>query len=112
MIYMIRYRNNSQIEGKEGYEGESVEDKVKRITEDKEGISEPTQLIYTSEKDGVLEETDIRTDKWDLAVEALDIANKVKKAQGEDKKKKDEIIKQAEEGMKKENQTIIKPENN
>lgn len=57
------------------YEGESIEKKVRRIVETKEPISDGAAPIYTEKKDGVRPEFDIRTDKWDLALDAMDKVN-------------------------------------
>lgn len=51
-------------------EGETIETKVFRILNNKENIKEALPMIYTDRKDGVRPETDIRTDKWEIAVEA------------------------------------------
>lgn len=54
------------------YEGESIEKKVRRVVENKEPISDGAPIIYTEKKDGVLPQFNIRTDKWDIALDAMD----------------------------------------
>lgn len=54
------------------YEGESIEQKVRRVVENKEPITDGAPIIYTEKKDGVLPQFNIRTDKWDIAMEAMD----------------------------------------
>lgn len=54
------------------YIAESIESKVQRIMNNNEPIKNEVQMIYTSSADGVLPETNIRTDKWELAVESMD----------------------------------------
>lgn len=54
------------------FEGESIEQKVQRVVENKEPISDGAPIIYTEKKDGVLPQFNIRTDKWDIALEAMD----------------------------------------
>ena len=54
----------------ECYEGETIETKIERITVQKEPISDGAPLIYTDRKDGVLPEYDIRTDRFDVAIDA------------------------------------------
>lgn len=56
--------------------GETIETKVQRITQQKEPITDGAPLIYTDRKDGVLPEYNPRTDKMELAVEAMDSASK------------------------------------
>lgn len=51
-------------------EGETIETKVFRIVNNKETIKDALPMIYTDRKDGVLAATDIRTDKWEVAIEA------------------------------------------
>lgn len=56
----------------DSYEGESIEKKMRRVTENNEPIDNTAPLIYTEKKDGVLPQYDIRTDRWDVALEAMD----------------------------------------
>ena len=59
--------NNSQ-------EGERLEIKIMKATEQKTPIGDgnTVPLIYTERKDGVLPAYDIRADKFDLALDAMD----------------------------------------
>ena len=76
----------------DAYKGEIIEDKVKRLTENKEPIKDAAPLIYTKKVDGVLPQYNIKTDKWDLVQEKMESANKQKilKAKGLDPAKKTE----------------------
>lgn len=75
-----------------GYEGELIESKVKRMTENKEPIKDGAPIAYTEKKDGVLPQYNIRTDKWDLVLDKMEAANKQKlaKAKGYELPKKEE----------------------
>lgn len=53
-------------------EGEPIEHKVERIVNSKEPISDSAPLIYTDRKDGVQPQYDIRTDRMDIAIDAMD----------------------------------------
>ena len=64
-------------------EGETIEAKVRRIVEQKEAISDGAPQIFTDRADGVLPETNIRTDRWELATEMTDIVTKQKIANRE-----------------------------
>jgi hypothetical protein len=55
--------------------GESIETKVKRITENNEPITDGAPIIYTNRDDGVLPAYNIRTDRWEIAQEAMDAVN-------------------------------------
>ena len=70
----------------DAYKGEIIEDKVKRLTENKEPIKDAAPLVYTKKVDGVLPQYNIRTDKWDLVQGKMEAANKQKmlKAKGLD----------------------------
>ena len=56
-------------------DGESIENKVNRITENNEPITDGAPIIYTNRDDGVLPAYNIRTDRWDIAQEAMDAVN-------------------------------------
>ena len=56
----------------ETYEGEFIEEKVARVVENKEPIEDGAPIIYTERKDGVIPAYNIRTDKWDIALTAMD----------------------------------------
>ena len=60
----------------ETYEAEYIEQKVARITESNEPITDGAQMIYTNAKDGVVKAYDIRTDKWEVAQDAMNSVNK------------------------------------
>jgi histidinol dehydrogenase len=60
------------------YIGETIEEKVGRIMNNKEPISDGAPLIFTERKDGVLPDYDIRTDKWEAVVEAMERTQKDK----------------------------------
>ena len=61
-----------RIQSVEIQEGETIETKVARITENKEPITDSAPIIYTEKKDGVLPAYNIRTDRFDIALEAMD----------------------------------------
>lgn len=56
----------------EHLEGEPIEDKIRRILDENEPITDGAPVIYTDKKDGVRPEFDIRADKWDIAIQAMD----------------------------------------
>lgn len=60
----------------ETYEGEFIEEKIARVVENKEPIEDGAPIIYTERKDGVIPAYNIRTDKWDIALNAMDQVNK------------------------------------
>lgn len=75
----------------ESYDGETLETKLERVTNNNEAISDGSPPIYTERKFGVLPEYNIRADKWDLAIDAMDTATKLQLT------KREESIKAREE---------------
>ena len=67
-----RLVSNSTLFINNSLEGESIEAKVCRILNNGEPISDGAPLIYTERKDGVKEEYNIRTDRFDIALNAMD----------------------------------------
>lgn len=65
-------RNLSNFKPIDLIEGETIEDKCKRLVESKEPITDGAPILYTERKDGVLPAYDIRTDRWAIAQEAMD----------------------------------------
>ena len=64
--------SNSTLFINNSLEGESIEAKVCRIVNNGEPISDGAPLIYTERKDGVKAEYNIRTDRFDVALNAMD----------------------------------------
>lgn len=77
---MIRHKitQRTTLSVNESYDGETIEHKVHRIMNNGEAITDGAPLIYTERKDGVRPEYNIRTDRWEIANEAM---NKVHKTE-------------------------------
>lgn len=73
--------NNSEI-------GETLETKLQRIITNREPISDSSPTIYTDRRDGVIPQFNIRTDTFELAIEAHDTLSRQALAQREDYMKK------------------------
>lgn len=85
-------------------EGERIEEKIERITNNNEPISDGAEQIYTERKDGVLPAYDIRTDRWDVAIEAMSKVDKSYKAKREEniqKRKEEKELESKNEGTTK-----------
>lgn len=65
--------------------------KIERITQNKEPIKDGAPLIYTDSKDGVQAGYNIRTDRFEIAVEAMDKIHRSNTAK-RDHKAKMEIV--------------------
>lgn len=83
-LYKIPKREKIDMGYIEQYEGESIEEKIERITQTNEPITDGAPIIFTEKKDGVKPEYDIRTDKWDLAQSAMDKVNGTKIAKSKE----------------------------
>lgn len=64
--------NKTSIKINQSEEGERLEEKIKRITQNKEPIKDGAELIYSDRSEGVNPATDIRTDKWEIAAQSMD----------------------------------------
>lgn len=85
----------STLEVDNSYIAETIEEKVRRLLNNKDDIGQEVPPIYTERKDGVLPQYDIRADKWDIALDAMTTASKTNTAKREAKIKADEEAKQA-----------------
>lgn len=104
-MYKQNKPEKTSIHYNESYEGETIEAKIRRMLLNKEPIKDPgTMLQYSDRADGVLPEYDIRTDKWENAVELADKVQKTYQAQRDER-----LGKKAKEGMEKEAKSDQKP---
>lgn len=76
-------------------EGESIERKIERLIENNEPISDSAPIIYTERKDGVLPQYDVRTDRFELAIDAMDIVSSSHVAKRVEMYKKDDSLEQS-----------------
>ena len=75
--------------------GETIEAKVRRITENNEPITDGAPIIYTNRDDGVLPAYNIRTDRWEIAQKAMDAVNQANLAKSKNYGKIDKEDKKA-----------------
>ena len=67
-----RFSSRSYLTSVEKLEGEPIELKIERIVSNKEPISDGAPSIFTERKDGVVSAYNIRTDRFEVAAEAMD----------------------------------------
>ena len=72
MAYKYRKAVKSQLKSVDCVEGEPIELKIERIVSNKEPITDGAPSIFTERKDGVVSAYNIRTDRWEVASEAMD----------------------------------------
>ena len=80
-------RKNTDLTINTSVEGETIEMKVERITVNREPITDGAPLIYTDKKQGVLAGYDIRSDRFEVAIEAMDKVSKTNQAKREERGK-------------------------
>ena len=75
---MYQYKNitKSIIKENKSYGGERLEEKIQRITSNKEPIKDGAPLIYTDRKNRVMPEYNVKTDRFEVAVIAIDAVSK------------------------------------
>lgn len=61
-------------------EGETIEQKVERFMNNKEPITDGAPIIYQPRNEGVRPEFDIRTDRFEIALDATDNISRSKLA--------------------------------
>ena len=83
---MNRY-NKTLLKVNDAYEAVSIEKKIEKIMNAKEPIDETAPIIYTERKKGVQPEYNIRTDRFEIALEAMDKVSKSYQARREERMK-------------------------
>lgn len=68
-------------------EGETIEQKIERIVNNNDAITDGAPIVYMERKDGVQAQFDIRTDRFDTALDAMDVVAKTKLAQRDQRQK-------------------------
>ena len=102
MGYRYRLPQKSQLTNvKTLCEGEPIEHKIERIVSNKEPIKDGAPEIFTERKDGVKSAYNIRTDRWEVATEAMDkVSGSIqakRDSKGKLKKSKEGDVKEPEE---------------
>lgn len=64
--------NPGRIKCNNAIDGRTIESQIAEITQNKGEVPVETELIYTPKEDGVLPGYNIRTDRFEVAVEAVD----------------------------------------
>ena len=82
----------------ESYEGQSIEDRCKKLVETGEPIKDTSPLIFTPKEKGVMPQYDVRTDKWEIAQNAMDRVNKERIAKGQQPPSEEASRKDAAQG--------------
>lgn len=103
-MYRPKKQTTTTLKVNQSYVGERIEQKIARIVNNKEPITDGAPQIFTERKDGVLPQYNIRTDRFEIAVEAMDKIHKTHLAKREERAKT--IGEQAKQNMEKEDKKI------
>lgn len=79
----VTVEHTNLLESVDTFEGEYIEQKVERIVQNNEPITDGAPIIFTEKKDGVLPGFNIRTDRFDIAIEAMDKVERIRAAKKE-----------------------------
>lgn len=91
-------RTSGQLTGNPSYEGETLEQMINKLYEQKAVVEGTAPLLYGSRKDGVKAESNIRTDRWAVVQDVAQKAIKSDIAKRADKYKEDEHLSAEIEG--------------
>lgn len=86
-MYKVPHFNETRIQVNKSVEGETIETKIERIVNNKEPIKDGAPPIFTERKDGVKAAYNIRTDRFEVAIDAMDKVEKSYKARREERAK-------------------------
>ena len=78
------------------YEAEGLEVKLRRVTETNEPLAGDIPIVYTKKTDGVLPAFDIRTDRFEIAREAM---SKVQKSEMAKEVQRMDVLKPVEKAQ-------------
>jgi len=91
-MYKTPKFTKTDLEVNQSYEGETIEQKIERITVNKEQIKDSAPIIYTERNEGVKPGYNIKTDRFEIAVDAMDRVTRSAIAK-RDNKPKLEVVK-------------------
>lgn len=91
-MYKKAIYNRSMLKSVECVEGEPIEHKIERIVSNKEPITDGAPSIFTERSEGVISAYNIRTDRWEIASEAMDKVQGSMQAKREQKALKGKVI--------------------
>ena len=85
-MYTIPKFKKTQFNANKSVEGETIEMKIDRFINNKETITDKGSTpIYMERKEGVNKAYNIRTDRWEVAIEAMDKVSKSYQARRDEK---------------------------
>lgn len=89
-MYKIPKFQKTNIVSESSTEGETIENQIAKALSEGSKLGDNKPLIYTERKEGVRAETNIRTDRFEVAIEATSKIDKSYKASREERHKEPE----------------------
>lgn len=89
MFAKVKYPTTT-LEINQSLEGETLETKIERILNNKEPIKDGAPIVYTERNEGVIAAYNIRTDRFEVACEAMDKVSKTELAKRHERHKEPE----------------------
>ena len=74
----VRHYEGGGIRVNNSYDAETLEQKINKAMRGNEPINDSVPIIYTNRKDGVQAGYNVRTDRFDVALDASDYISKAK----------------------------------
>lgn len=102
-MYKAPKMKKTTIKVNKTYTGETIEQKINRIVNNREPITDGVPIIYTDRSEGILPAYNIRTDRMEIALEARDHVTKSHLA-----KRENRLGAKAKENMDKEKKNETK----
>lgn len=106
MYKKVRF-SRSGFDVNESTEGATIEQKIERIINNKEAITDNAPIIFTEKSEGVNASYNIRTDRFEIAIDGIDKIQKSYQARNEAKAKL-EVIRESESTEGTKNQQVGK----
>lgn len=86
-MYKYKIAKETVLEINDSTEGETIEMKIDRIVNNNEPIKDGAPIVYTERKDGVLPAYNVRTDRFEVAIDAMTVVSKTHQAKREERHK-------------------------
>jgi hypothetical protein len=86
-MYKQNKYETTSLKVNQSLQGETIEQKIERIVQNNEPITDGAPLIYTDRKDGVQAGYNIKTDRFEVAIDAMDKVSKTVTAKREERAK-------------------------
>lgn len=91
-MYKYNKRKSTQLQVNNSVEGESLMTKIERVVTNKEPIKDGAPIIYRDRNEGVNAGANIRSDRFEIAIDAMEKVAKTRIAKRAEKSQKIEQV--------------------